>query len=524
MVYIPKEDSYLILEVIKALNLKNKRVLDMGTGTGILAIEAYLKGAYVDAVDINKEALEYATKQYNKLRRSILKKTKNKGTIRFFWSDLFSKIDKNKKYDYIFFNAPYLPSGGRKFDVIRRNEKELDLDIDTIGGKYGYELLVKFIKSLNYYLKKDGKCFIVYSSLSKPEKIKEAASSCLLSLKEIKKKHVFFEDIIVASLERNLLNKRLLNKGFNVIDLIGEGKHALVYRALTQKKEVAIKVAKPGFEKNIRKESKIIELLTKTNAFFSPNFITSGSNFLVEELLHGKLLKDFMQNPDKKNKKEKDLIIFLYMLISRQLDIRGVKKEEMHRPQKHLIINPEHNRIWLIDYERGNFMNFPSNFTQAMQFIMKGYKNKKPSSKFLNLLKAYKSARSELYRETLFAKIVDALDYSLFYKIAKLEKKPANRLHKKLLKYIFYNLSLKELDFLRGIVKLVKQDILTYKHISKELNTSPRVVGKILSKNPLLVAVPCHKVIGTKDIGGYILGKEKKKLLLNEEQKIIKDK
>jgi len=45
-----------------------------------------------------------------------------------------------------------------------------------------------------------------------------------------------------------------------------------------------------------------------------------------------------------------------------------------------------------------------------------------------------------------------------------------------------------------------------------------RAVGRALSKNPLPVIIPCHRVIrkdGT--LGGYSLGKRKKEVLLNKE-------
>tara|TARA_B100000929_G_scaffold137356_1_gene108812 strand:+ start:208 stop:681 length:474 start_codon:yes stop_codon:yes gene_type:complete len=70
----------------------------------------------------------------------------------------------------------------------------------------------------------------------------------------------------------------------------------------------------------------------------------------------------------------------------------------------------------------------------------------------------------------------------------------------------------------------------SYGHIAKKLKTSPRAVGGALGRNPLMLTVPCHRVISKKgkltgftSIGGI---KTKKKLLNieNESRKKSKEK
>lgn len=44
---------------------------------------------------------------------------------------------------------------------------------------------------------------------------------------------------------------------------------------------------------------------------------------------------------------------------------------------------------------------------------------------------------------------------------------------------------------------------LTYGQLAKELNTSPRAVGNACRRNPIPLLIPCHRVVGSKGLGGY---------------------
>jgi methylated-DNA-[protein]-cysteine S-methyltransferase len=85
----------------------------------------------------------------------------------------------------------------------------------------------------------------------------------------------------------------------------------------------------------------------------------------------------------------------------------------------------------------------------------------------------------------------------------------------------------------KEVCKIPKGQTRTYKQIAEKLNTSPRVVARILSQNVYPIKIPCHRVIRSDGkIGGYTYkGKRKdemKAVLLREEgvkidnKKIIK--
>jgi methylated-DNA-[protein]-cysteine S-methyltransferase len=66
----------------------------------------------------------------------------------------------------------------------------------------------------------------------------------------------------------------------------------------------------------------------------------------------------------------------------------------------------------------------------------------------------------------------------------------------------------------------------TYGDLAKALGspTASRHIGKILSKNPNPIVVPCHRVVKSDgNLGGYALGSSKKKELLEGEGVLLAD-
>ncbi len=170
--YIPAEDSYLILKQIK--HYAQGSVLDMGTGSGILAREAVKYADKVIAVDVNKELIQE------------LKKLNKDKKITYKHSNLFSNI--KQKFNLIIFNPPYLPKD-------KREAKESALT--TTGGKKGYEIIEKFLNNVKKYLKKDGKVLLLFSSLSKKSRIQQILKKNKLKFKQIARKGLFFEKLYV---------------------------------------------------------------------------------------------------------------------------------------------------------------------------------------------------------------------------------------------------------------------------------------------------------------------------------------
>ena len=148
-VYKPREDSFLL---IKALRINSgEKILEVGTGSGIIAIHCAKTGADVIAIDINPAAVKCAG--HNAKANDV--------TLKVFESDLLSALPERLKFDKIIFNPPYLPS----------DEKDKAYDISWSGGKSGVDVTNRFLKQAKKHLEANGEIYFVLSSLAKLEKV-----------------------------------------------------------------------------------------------------------------------------------------------------------------------------------------------------------------------------------------------------------------------------------------------------------------------------------------------------------------
>jgi len=175
LVYEPAEDSFLFESIIPKYS-KNKTVLDMCTGTGILAKKALESGAKsVTAVDINKTALDSIKEiKIKKIRSSLFQKVKG-------------------KFDLILCNPPYLAE-----DKYEDEESRLA----TTGGEDGDEFILKFLDNVKKYLEKEGTILLLVSSLTPMDKINKLLEKENLASKVVAKKKIFFEELSVLEIKQ----------------------------------------------------------------------------------------------------------------------------------------------------------------------------------------------------------------------------------------------------------------------------------------------------------------------------------
>jgi release factor glutamine methyltransferase len=90
--------SYSTRVLLDNMYVRNQRVLEIGTGCGILSVFAAKQGAKVDGVDILPECIQFSLD--NAVRNNVYRQT------RFYYSDMFSNIQ--DRYDVIICNLPIL--------------------------------------------------------------------------------------------------------------------------------------------------------------------------------------------------------------------------------------------------------------------------------------------------------------------------------------------------------------------------------------------------------------------------------
>ncbi|HDQ59720.1 MAG TPA: methyltransferase domain-containing protein [Candidatus Woesearchaeota archaeon] len=174
MVYLPQEDSHLLKKWVEQLAKGN--VLDMGTGSGIQAFAALPNAKKIVAVDADPNAVEY-------IKNALIFEATSKIEVRR--GNLFDAVKPKEKFDVMIFNPPYLP------------ESKYDKEIDTTGGKNGWETIEKFLKGAGKHLEKDGIILMVFSSLTNKDKVLEIAKAEGYKPHLLQKKHVSFEDLFV---------------------------------------------------------------------------------------------------------------------------------------------------------------------------------------------------------------------------------------------------------------------------------------------------------------------------------------
>ncbi|RMF89747.1 MAG: methyltransferase domain-containing protein [Methanobacteriota archaeon] len=175
-VYEPAEDTFLLAKEIDAR--PGERVLDMGTGSGLLGLIAARKGASVLAVDINPQAVECAQ------RNARLNGLEDFHARR---SDLFSGVE--GRFDLIIFNPPYLPT-----------EEGEPRDLEALawdGGSSGREVIDRFLRDVRGYLLPGGRVLMLGSSLSGHEKTAGVLRNQGFCVSPLSSLRLDFEELVV---------------------------------------------------------------------------------------------------------------------------------------------------------------------------------------------------------------------------------------------------------------------------------------------------------------------------------------
>jgi len=135
-VLVPRPETEMLVD--RVLELKPRRLLDVGTGSGCIAVACArnLEGCDVTATDISPKALEVA--RGNALRHGV--------SVRFLEGDLYAAVPEGERFDVIASNPPYV----REAEAIRVATHEPRLALD--GGPDGLLLLARVIEGAPRFL------------------------------------------------------------------------------------------------------------------------------------------------------------------------------------------------------------------------------------------------------------------------------------------------------------------------------------------------------------------------------------
>ena len=144
-----EELIYKVIEYVKTSNKNKFKILDLCTGSGIIAItlKKELDQVSVDVIasDISEEAIEVAKENAQS----------HNATIKFIKSDIFNDID--DKFDIIVSNPPYID---RKDEVtMQDNVLKYDPHLALFAEEEGMYFYRKIIEQANDYLNENGVMF-----------------------------------------------------------------------------------------------------------------------------------------------------------------------------------------------------------------------------------------------------------------------------------------------------------------------------------------------------------------------------
>ena len=149
-VLIPRPDTEVIVEealaVLNAHPVDQPRILDIGTGSGAiaLALASEVPGAQITATDISEMALAVAKKNALALGRDQ--------QVTFLQGNLFTPA--HGTFDLIVSNPPYISAG--EYETLPAGVKDFEPRVALFAGKSGLEFYENLVYQAKDYLKEKG--------------------------------------------------------------------------------------------------------------------------------------------------------------------------------------------------------------------------------------------------------------------------------------------------------------------------------------------------------------------------------
>ena len=145
-VLVPRPETELLVEMVLTIAPKNATLLDLGTGSGAiaLAIAKERPDIKVSASDLSTSALEIARKNARSLNLNPT----------FFQSDWYQSLPRNK-WDLLVSNPPYVSENDPHLDALKKEPIEA-----LVSGTDGLEAIRQIVRGSSHFLNPQGHLLI----------------------------------------------------------------------------------------------------------------------------------------------------------------------------------------------------------------------------------------------------------------------------------------------------------------------------------------------------------------------------
>jgi release factor glutamine methyltransferase len=171
-VFRPRPDSWMLARALRAEALPpGARVLDVCTGSGVLAVTAALCGARATALDVSRRAVLCAA----------LNARLNGVRVRALRGDLLAPV-RGERFDAIVSNPPYLPAVD---DMLPARGAARAWD----AGRDGRAILDRLCVQAPEHLAPGGVILLIHSALCGTDATLDALRSCGLATEVVQRHH-----------------------------------------------------------------------------------------------------------------------------------------------------------------------------------------------------------------------------------------------------------------------------------------------------------------------------------------------
>ena len=146
-VLVPRPETAELVNAVKS-EPPGCTVLDIGTGSGCIAVTLALAGYRVTAIDISEQALSIARRNAEDMDADI----------EFVHENILQPKIKDRQWDILVSNPPYIPS--KTIEGLQREVKDHEPRLALDGGEDGLEIYRRIASDAHKYLNRGGIIFL----------------------------------------------------------------------------------------------------------------------------------------------------------------------------------------------------------------------------------------------------------------------------------------------------------------------------------------------------------------------------